>query len=85
LVARFALVLTRAAYRSIPTSSTKRPALAFRPENEDLRDRIQRLEYDESAADSFRCTYVTPRMAPTGRKSFEPAWREYREGGIYDL
>ncbi len=59
--------------------------LAFRPENEDLRDRIQRLEYDESVTDLFRCTYVTPRTAPTGRKSFEPAWREYREGGIYNL
>ena len=26
---------------------------------------------------------IAPRMAPVGRKSFEPAWREYREGGIY--
>jgi len=58
--------------------------LAFRPENEDLRNRIQRLEYDEEAPDLFRATCVTPRTAPTGRKSFEPAWREYREGKIYD-
>ena len=59
--------------------------LAFRPENKDLRDRIQQVEYDESSPDLFRCTFVTPRAAPIGRKSFEPAWRDYREGSIYDL
>ncbi len=59
--------------------------LAFAPENQDLRGKIQRIEYDEHAPDLFQCTMVTPRMAPIGRRSFEPAWREYREGGIYNL
>jgi succinate dehydrogenase/fumarate reductase flavoprotein subunit len=59
--------------------------LAFRPENENLRDKIQQTEYDASAPDRFRCTFIPPRTAPTGRKSFEPAWREYREGRIYGL
>jgi hypothetical protein len=59
--------------------------LAFKPENEDLRDKIQRIEYDKHARDLFRCTMIVPRTAPVGRKPFEPAWREYREGGIYEL
>jgi succinate dehydrogenase/fumarate reductase flavoprotein subunit len=59
--------------------------LAFKAENQDLRDKIQRIEYDESAPDLFRCTFVTPRTAPMGRKSFEPAWRDYREAGIYQM
>jgi len=57
--------------------------LAFRPENQDLRNKIQRIEYDEHTRDLFRCTMIAPRTAPIGRKPFEPAWREYREGGIY--
>ena len=59
--------------------------LAFRPENPEWRDKIQRIERNEHSPDLFRCTLITPRMAPVGRKSFEPAWREYREGGIYQM
>ena len=59
--------------------------LAFRPENEELRRRILRTYYDENAPDFFRCTMVTPRPVPTGRKSFEPAWRQFREGEIYQV
>jgi len=59
--------------------------LAFKPENQDLRDKIQQIEYDERSPDLFRCTMIAPRTAPVGRKPFEPAWREYREGGIYQL
>ncbi|MCL5278969.1 MAG: FAD-binding protein [Planctomycetes bacterium] len=57
--------------------------LAFVPENEDLRTKIQRVEYDKHTRDLFRCTMIEPRMVPVGRKPFEPAWREYREGDIY--
>jgi hypothetical protein len=57
--------------------------LAFKLENQDLRSKIQRIEHDEHAPDLFRCTMIEPRMVPVGRKPFEPAWREYREGGIY--
>jgi succinate dehydrogenase/fumarate reductase flavoprotein subunit len=59
--------------------------LAFTPENQDLRTRIQRIEYDERSPDLFRCSMIVPRTAPVGRKPFEPAWREYREGGIYRM
>jgi succinate dehydrogenase/fumarate reductase flavoprotein subunit len=59
--------------------------LAFKPENQDLRGKIQQVEYDERSPDLFRCAMITPRTAPVGRKSFEPAWRDYREGGIYQL
>jgi succinate dehydrogenase/fumarate reductase flavoprotein subunit len=59
--------------------------LAFRPENQALRDRILRTEYDETAADLFKCSMIVPRTAPTESKAFELAWQEYRQGGIYDL
>jgi succinate dehydrogenase/fumarate reductase flavoprotein subunit len=58
--------------------------LAFQPENEELRNRILRLEYDETSPDLFTSTAITPRPAPTERKAFEPAWQDYREGRIYD-
>jgi succinate dehydrogenase/fumarate reductase flavoprotein subunit len=59
--------------------------LAFKLENQDLRGKIQRVEYDERTPDLFRCTMMTPRTAAVGRKPFEPAWRDYREGGIYQV
>jgi len=57
--------------------------LAFRPENQPLRDRILRTEYDEASPDLFKCSMILPRTAPIGRRAFEPAWQEYRAGGIY--
>ena len=57
--------------------------LAFRPENQALRETIQQLVYDEGSPDLFTCTAVTPRSVPSERKSFEPAWQDYREGKIY--
>jgi succinate dehydrogenase/fumarate reductase flavoprotein subunit len=59
--------------------------LAFRPENQDLRDKILRIRYDEGAPDLFECTAVAPRLMPTDRKAFEPAWKDFREGRIYQL
>ncbi len=57
--------------------------LRFKPENEQLRKSILRIESDANARDLFKCTTVTPRPAPTERKAFEPAWQDYREGKIY--
>jgi succinate dehydrogenase/fumarate reductase flavoprotein subunit len=57
--------------------------LTFKPERQDLRNRILRTQYDETSADLFKCRAVTPRTVPTERKSFEPAWQDYREGRIY--
>jgi succinate dehydrogenase/fumarate reductase flavoprotein subunit len=57
--------------------------LAFEPENPNLRDRILQIRYDANAPDLFRCATTVPRAAPAGRKSFESAWREYREDTIY--
>ena len=58
-------------------------ALRFKPENESLRKYVLQVEYDESAPDLFVCSNVELRPAPTGRKAFEPAWQDYREGKIY--
>jgi succinate dehydrogenase/fumarate reductase flavoprotein subunit len=57
--------------------------LRFKPENESLRSSILRIEYDQSAPDLFKCTEIELRKAPADRKSFEPAWQDYREGKIY--
>jgi succinate dehydrogenase/fumarate reductase flavoprotein subunit len=59
--------------------------LAFKPENQDLRDKIQQTEYDETSPDLFQCSMITPRLAPTERRAFEPAWQEYRKGMIYGI
>jgi succinate dehydrogenase/fumarate reductase flavoprotein subunit len=63
---------------------TGRP-LAFRPENPDLRNKILRVEYDETSPDLFKCSMVAPRPMPTGRKAFELAWWEHRMGKIYEI
>jgi succinate dehydrogenase/fumarate reductase flavoprotein subunit len=59
--------------------------LAFRPENQDLRNKILRIQYDETTPDLFNCRAVAPRTAPAERKSFEPAWQDYREERIYEM
>jgi len=58
--------------------------LAFRPENQDLRNRILRTQYDEATPDLFKCRVVSPRALPTGRRAFESAWQDYRKGMIYE-
>ncbi len=57
--------------------------LKFKPENESLRSTVLQVEYDEGSPDLFRCRNIKLRPAPTDRKSFEPAWQDYREGKIY--
>lgn len=68
----------------IKSGATGTP-LAFRPENQDLRNRILRVEYDETSPDLFKCGAVAPRAVPGGRRAFEPAWQEYRKGKIYGI
>jgi hypothetical protein len=57
--------------------------LMLKPENLDLRNEIQRTQYDETAPDLFQCWAIAPRTVPIERKPFEPAWQDYREGKIY--
>ena len=68
----------------IKHKATGKP-LAFRPENQALRDRILQTEYDASSADLFKCSMIIPRTAPMESKAFEPAWQEYRTGKIYGI
>jgi succinate dehydrogenase/fumarate reductase flavoprotein subunit len=56
----------------------------FKPENIDFRNSILRIEYDSEQSDLFRCENTTPRPIPSERKAFEPAWKDYREGRIYE-
>ncbi len=59
--------------------------LRYKPENESLRDAIQWVRYNADSADIFECGQTTPRRVSGERKAFEPAWRDYREGRIYEL
>ncbi len=67
----------------VTDKATNKP-LKFKPENKSLRNSILQIEYDNSLPDLFRCKTVKLRSAPTDRKAFEPAWRDYREGKIYN-
>ncbi|MGD1041695.1 MAG: FAD-binding protein [Sedimentisphaerales bacterium] len=58
--------------------------LKYKQENEGLRNSILRIEYDPELQDLFRCETVAPRPVPTEHKAFEPAWKDYRQGKIYD-
>jgi succinate dehydrogenase/fumarate reductase flavoprotein subunit len=58
--------------------------LRYKPENTGLRNSILRVEYDPKLPDLFRCETVAPRPIPTEHKAFEPAWKDYRQGKIYD-
>ncbi|MBN1974126.1 MAG: FAD-binding protein [Sedimentisphaerales bacterium] len=62
--------------------STGKP-LRFKPENESLRNSILQVKYDETSSDLFKSQKIELRKAPSGRKAFEPAWRDYRERNIY--
>lgn len=69
-------------HADITDSRTDQP-LRMKPENESLRESILRVTYDPASADLFTCETVAPRPAPTGRKAFEPAWKDYRNGVIF--
>jgi succinate dehydrogenase/fumarate reductase flavoprotein subunit len=58
--------------------------LRYKPENTGLRNSILRVEYAPQLPDLFRCETIAPRPIPTERKAFEPAWKDYRQGKIYD-
>ncbi len=58
--------------------------LKYKQENDGLRNSILRIEYDAGQPEMFSCENVTPRAVPAGRKTFEPAWKDYREGKIYE-
>jgi ElaB/YqjD/DUF883 family membrane-anchored ribosome-binding protein len=58
--------------------------LRFKPENKGLRNSILRVEYDLKLPDLFCCQTIAPRPIPTEHKAFEPAWKDYRQGKIYD-
>ena len=62
--------------------STGKP-LKFKPENESLRNSVLQIEYNDNSEDFFRIQNIPLRKTPVDRKSFEPAWRDYREGKIY--
>ncbi len=69
-------------HSNVIDKSTGEP-LRFKPENKSLKNSILQIEYDETSPDLFKSQTIELRKAPYGRKAFEPAWRDYREGKIY--
>jgi len=63
-------------------AATGKP-MRFRPENQRLRACVLRVWYTPAKPDLFDCVETPVRPIPTGRKAFEPAWEDYREGKIY--
>lgn len=57
----------------------------FRPENENLRNEILCVKYNQSDDSLFESRTVPPRPTPANEKAFEPAWTEYREGKIFEI
>jgi succinate dehydrogenase/fumarate reductase flavoprotein subunit len=62
--------------------STGKP-LRYKPENQQLRNSILRVQFDPASPDLFKTENVPVRPVPKDRKAFEPAWQDYREGKIY--
>ena len=62
---------------------TDRP-YRFKGENEALRDEIIEITFNAEADDLFETKVVPPRPMPVNDTAFEPAWAQFREGGIYD-
>jgi hypothetical protein len=58
--------------------------LKFIPENKALRNSVINIEYDPDQPDLFRHYRVETAPIPSDRKAFEPAWKDYREGKIYN-
>ena len=56
-----------------------------KPEQESLRDHILCVRYDEGREHLFECWDEKPRPIPERDVAFETAWREFREGKIYEL
>ena len=57
--------------------------LRIKPENVALRNSILRIAYDPACEDLFVARNVPIRQVPSERKSFEPAWADYRAGKIF--
>jgi len=54
------------------------------PENESLRDRVQRLIYDPESDKSFSIEMLPLRSAALRDSAFETVWADFRAGSIYD-
>jgi len=57
--------------------------LKFKPENEQCRKTILKIKIDKNSEHLFTCENIPLRTATKDRKSFEPAWADYRKGNIY--
>ena len=70
-------------HRKLIDPETGRP-YRFKGENETLRNEIIEITFNGEADDLFETRVVPLRPMPAGDTAFEPAWAEFREGGIYD-
>ena len=57
----------------------------FRRENQALRNEILHVRYTGEAAGLFEVRCEPPRPVPDREIAFEPAWREYRQGRVFEI
>ena len=57
----------------------------LKAENEALRDHILAVRFDPNREELFECRDEKPRPVPQRDVAFETAWREFREGNIYEV
>jgi succinate dehydrogenase/fumarate reductase flavoprotein subunit len=64
--------------------STEKTPLCCLPENVELRGSIFQVVADDAEPYGFKCEAVPVRKLTTDAKAFEAAWRDYRDGRIYE-
>jgi succinate dehydrogenase/fumarate reductase flavoprotein subunit len=69
-------------HKDVIDKVTRKP-LRYKPENQELRKSILRVEFDAAATDLFSTKVVPVRTEPKDRKAFEPAWKDFREGNLF--
>lgn len=57
----------------------------FKGENESLRDHVLVVRYGTEREEPFECRDDKPRPVPSRDVAFETAWRQFREGKIFEL
>lgn len=71
-------------HKDIVDTDTGEP-MKYKPENTDLKNSVLRVKYNFDTSGFFESEMIPVRKLEKTRKSFEPAWADYRKGKIYEL
>lgn len=79
------LVLSQDGEMIHPNIQKDGKALRFKPENSALRTQIQQIEYVPTRPDLFETRMIPVRPIPKDHKSFETAWKDFRDRRIFTV